>query len=340
MMHYKLLGGMRVAELALGTMTFGTDWGWGADKDTARNIFDQYVEAGGNFIDTANNYTNGTSEAFVGDFITADRDFFVVATKYSLNKNPRDPNAGGNHRKNMMRAVEGSLRRLNTDYIDLYWLHIWDFTTPLDEVMRGLDDLVRSGKVLYVGISDTPAWIISSGQMLAELRGWSKFVGVQLEYSLARRGAERDLLPMAKHFDLGVLAWGLLAGGGLTGKYNTGTDEATRQKDVPQRIKDVATVVMEVAAQLGKSPAQVAINWVRQQQQRARIIPILGARRVEQMQSNLECLNFMLDEEHVVRLNTASKIDYGFPHDFASSNMVRSLIHGEMYPQLDNHREG
>lgn len=337
-MHYKLMGGMRVAELALGTMTFGTDWGWGADKETARAIFDLYVEAGGNFIDTANNYTNGTSEAFLGDFITADRDYFAIATKYTLNKNPKDPNAGGNHRKNMMRAVEGSLRRLNTDYIDLYWLHVWDFMTPLDEVMRGLDDLVRSGKVLYVGISDTPAWIISAGQMMAELRGWSKFVGVQLEYNLARRGAERDLLPMSKQFDMVVTAWGLLAAGGLTGKYNTPSDEETRRDDVPARVKDIAAVVMDVAAQIGKSPAQVAINWVRQQQQRARIIPILGARKLEQMQSNLECLNFTLDAEHLALLDDASKIDYGFPHDFMQNPGVLSLLHGEMYAHIDNHR--
>ena len=211
-MRYYLLGrsGLRVSELALGTMTFGTEWGWGADKTTSQALFDAYAEAGGTFIDTANRYTEGTSERFVGDFIAADRDHFVVATKYTLWDRQGDPNFSGNHRKNMVRSVEASLERLGTDYLDLLWVHAWDFTTPLDELMRGLDDLVRQGKVLYLGISDTPAWIVSQANMLADLRGWTPFTALQLRYSLIDRTAERDLLPMARSLDLAVTPWSVL----------------------------------------------------------------------------------------------------------------------------------
>ncbi|MFC1662135.1 aldo/keto reductase, partial [Gemmatimonadota bacterium] len=179
-MRYKLLGrsGLRVSELGLGTMTFGEEWGWGASKKESQRIFDAYATAGGNFVDTANRYTEGTSERFVGEFVAADRGHFVVATKYTLFNREGDPNAAGNHRKNMVQSLEASLRRLKTDYIDLLWVHAWDFMTPVDEVMRGLDDLVRAGKVLYVGISDTPAWIVSQANTLADLRGWTPFVAL------------------------------------------------------------------------------------------------------------------------------------------------------------------
>ena len=219
-MKYKLLGrsGLRVSELALGTMTFGETWGWGASKKVSQQLFDTYAEAGGNFIDTANRYTDGTAEEYVGDFIAADRDHFVVATKYTLFDREGDPNFSGNHRKNMVRSLEASLRRLKTDYVDLFYVHAWDFTTPVEEVMRSLDDLVRAGKVLYVAISDTPAWIVAQANTLADLRGWSPFVGLQLRYSLIDRAAERDLLPMARALDLGVLAWSVLGAGVLTGK--------------------------------------------------------------------------------------------------------------------------
>nr|HMQ54595.1 aldo/keto reductase [Anaerolineae bacterium] len=223
-MRYKLLGrsGLRVSELALGTMTFGEEWGWGASKEESKKIFDAYAEAGGNFVDTANRYTEGTSEKFVGDFIAADREHFVVATKYTLFMRRDDPNFSGNHRKNMVQALEASLKRLKTDYVDLYWVHAWDYTTPVEEVMRGLDDLVRSGKVLYIGISDTPAWIVSQANTMADLRGWSRFVGLQLRYSLIDRTVERELLPMARALDLGVTPWSVLGSGVLTGKYNQG----------------------------------------------------------------------------------------------------------------------
>jgi aryl-alcohol dehydrogenase-like predicted oxidoreductase len=340
-MRYKLLGrsGLRVSELCLGTMTFGETWGWGASREECRALFDTFVAAGGNFIDTANNYTDGTSEQYVGELIAPDRERFVVATKYSLSARKDDPNAGGNHRKNMVQAVEASLRRLQTDYIDLYWLHMWDFTTPVEEVMRGLDDLTRSGKVLYVGISDTPAWVVSQANMLAELRGWSRFVALQLPYSLVDRDPERDLLPMARALDLAVTPWGIMDGGVLTGKYNRDTGEPTRygRDDVSAKRLALVEEIIKIAADLDRSPAQVAINWVRQQQQRAQIIPIVGARTASHLRDNLACLEFELAEEHLRRLDALTAIKPGFPHDFLASDHVRGLIFGETFALIDNH---
>lgn len=221
-MNYKLFGktGLRVSEICLGTMTFGEDWGTGATKLESKKIFDAFVDAGGNFIDTANRYTEGTSEKFLADFLGTERDKFVVASKYSLYDRRDDINAAGNHRKNLIRSVEGTLKRLNTSYLDILWVHAWDFTTSPEEVMRGLDDLVRMGKVLYVGVSDTPAWIIAQANTLADLRGWTSFAGLQIEYSLIQRTGERDLIPMAKHFGLAITPWAPLGAGMLTGKHN------------------------------------------------------------------------------------------------------------------------
>src|SRR6202040_2408477 len=221
-MKYRLFGksGLRVSEAALGTMTFGQERGWGAPKDESRKVYDAFLEAGGNFIDTANVYTKGTSERLLGEFMAGQRERVVLATKYSNAAPGNDPNAAGNHRKSMMQAVEASLKRLQTDYIDLYWVHIWDGITPVEEVMRGLDDLVRQGKVLHVGISDAPAWWVAQANTLAELRGWTQFIGLQIEYSLIERTVERELIPMAKALNLGVLAFSPLAGGFLSGKYH------------------------------------------------------------------------------------------------------------------------
>jgi aryl-alcohol dehydrogenase-like predicted oxidoreductase len=337
-MRYKLLGhsGLRVAELCLGTMTFGEDWGWGASKEESARIFNAYVEAGGNFIDTSNNYTNGTSERYVGEFIAHDRERYVVATKYSLSTRRDDPNAGGNHRKNMRQAIEASLRRLNTDYIDLYWLHMWDGTTPVEEVMRSLDDLISTGKVLYVGASDTPAWVISQANTLATLRGWSPFVGIQIPYSLADRAPERELLSMARALDLAVLAWGVLEAGELTGKYNQPSDEPKRnQRATPKNLK-LAEAVNEIARERGRTQAQIAINWVRQQQL-AQIIPILGARSEAHIRDNLACLECELSEEEIRRLSAASPIDLSFPRSFLESDNVRDLLFGETYDKVDIH---
>lgn len=343
-MRYKLLGrsGLRVSELALGTMTFGEDWGWGAPKDVARQIFDRFVARGGNLIDTACNYTNGTSEQFVGEFVASDRDYFALSTKYTL-RNHRargdDFNAGGNHRKNMVRSVEGSLRRLKTDYIDLLWLHIWDGTTPIDEILRAMDDLVRSGKVLYVGISDTPAWIAAYAVATAELARWPRFAGYQGEYSLAERGAERELLPMTRALDLAFFAFGLLHGGGLTGKFNrarSATDEPTREDSVSERARSTAAVVMEVAAAVERTPSQVAINWVRQQA--PNVIPILGARRLNQIEDNLGALDFELTDEQCNRLSAANPLPDEYPGHFVALPHLRKLVFGDAIDLLDNHR--
>jgi len=333
-MRYKLLGrsGLRVSELCLGTMTFGDDWGWGAPKDDSRRMFDLFVEAGGNFIDTANNYTDGTSEKFVGEFIKNDRDHFVLATKYTLNERAVDPNFGGNHRKNMRRSVEGSLQRLDTDHIDLLWLHMWDGMTPVEEVMRALDDLVRAGKVLYVGISDTPAWVVSQANMLADLRGWSRFVAYQGEYSLASRAPERDILPMTEALDMTFLAWGVLEGGEMTGKYNSPSSESKRSQDTNERIKSIAAELMETAKEIGCTPSQAAINWVRQRPYR--MIPIIGARTEKQLKDNLGCLDFELTADQIKKLSEASPVDLGFPHSFLASDHVHGLIFGKTFEQI------
>lgn len=337
-MRYKLLGksGLRVSELCLGTMTFGDDWGWGAPKDESRKMFDVFAEAGGNFIDTANNYTNGTSEKFIGEFTKADRDHFVIATKYTLSEYATDPNFGGNHRKNMRRSVEGSLKRLETDHIDLLWLHMWDGMTPVAEVMRALDDLVRAGKVLYVGISDTPAWVVSQANTLADLRGWSRFVAYQGEYSLASRAPERDILPMTQAMEMAYLPWGILEGGEITGKYNSPSKEPKRSKDTSERIKTIAAALMELAKTTGYTSSQIAINWVRQRPYQ--MIPIIGARSEKQLKDNFGCLDFELTDEQIDRLNEASPIDLGFPHSFLGSDHVRGLIFGKTFPQILTNR--
>lgn len=341
-MRYKLLGksGLRVSELALGTMTFGEDWGWGASKEQSKRIFDAYAESGGNFIDTANRYTNGTSEKYVGEFIATEREHFVVATKYSLFMRRDDPNASGNHRKNMIQSLEASLKRLKTDYIDLYWVHAWDFMTPVEEVMRALDDMVRAGKILYVGVSDTPAWIVSRANMLAELRGWSRFVGLQIRYNLVDRAAERDLLPMARALDLAVTPWNVLGAGILTGKYNqkeTAQGRAANWKEIPPYQLKVAETVMEVAKEIGCSPAQVALSWVRQQP--GVIIPLLGATKVTQLQENIDSLKVTLDAVQLARLDAVSKIELGFPHDFLASDEIHDVVFGGTFAKIDNHRQ-
>ncbi len=342
-MRYKLLGrsGLRVSELALGTMTFGKEWGWGSDKEESKSVFETYANADGNFIDTANRYTDGTSEKYVGEFIKTDRDHFVLATKYTLYTRRDDPNFCGNHRKNMVQAVEASLKRLNTDYIDLYWLHVWDFTTPVDEVMRALDDLVRSGKILYIGISDTPAWKIAQANTLAELRGWTRFVALQIEYSLIERTPERELLPMAREFDLAVTPWAVLGAGILTGKYNQDVKNAkgriVNRDNITDRKLRIADEVMAIAKECGCTPSMVALNWVRQQS--GVIIPIIGARTEGQIKDNIACLDGSLSESHINRLNEVSKIEMGFPHDFFTNDYVRDVIFGGTYSSIDNHRK-
>jgi aryl-alcohol dehydrogenase-like predicted oxidoreductase len=340
-MKYKLFGksGLRVAELCLGTMTFGTDWGWGADFDTSKAIFEAYANAGGNFIDTANRYTEGASERYVGELIASDRDHFVLATKYTLYDRRDDVNFSGNHRKNLLRSVEASLNRLNTDYIDVLWLHAWDFTTPEEEILRGLDDLVRAGKVHYIGISDVPAWIVARSNAIAELRGWTAFTGLQIQYSLIQRTPERELLPMAKSLDIAVTPWAPLAAGLLTGKYLEKEAKgrlAGNEKHLNERNMSIARTVVEVADQLGTSPAQVAINWTRQRNQV--VIPIIGATKVAQIEDSLGAVSFEIPEEMMQRLNEVSAIELGFPHDFLQSEGVLDVIYGGAYSKIQNHR--
>jgi aryl-alcohol dehydrogenase-like predicted oxidoreductase len=341
-MTYRLFGrsGLRVSELALGTMTFGTDWGWGADREECARLFEAYAEAGGNFVDTANNYTGGTSERIVGELVAADRDHFVLATKYSLSTRPDDPNAGGNHRKNLARALEASLERLGTDYVDLLWVHMWDGMTPVAEVVRALDDLVTAGKVLYLGVSDTPAWAVARAVTLAELRGWTAFCGLQVPWSLADRSVEREHLPLAAALDLAVTPWGVLEAGELTGKYLApdGRPTRSRPEQVSRRVNDLATEVVAVAAEAGRSPAQVAINWVRQQDVGCPVIPILGARGAVQLADNLGCLDFTLEPAQLERLSAASGFRPGFPRSFLESDHVRGLIFGRTFERTAVHR--
>lgn len=325
LLRYRTFGrsGLRVSEVALGTMTFGHDWGWGADAAESARIFDAFARAGGNFVDTASNYTEGSSEQLVGELAAGRRDRFVLATKYTLSIDPGDPNAGGNHRKSLVRSLEQSLRRLRTDYVDLLWLHMRDDATPIEEAVRALDDQVRLGKVLYVGISDSPAWVVAQANTLADLRGWSPFVGLQLPYSVASRDPERELMPMAAALGLAVVAWGILGSGVLTGKPR----EERRWPDdpVPARAAAVVEVLREVAAEIGCEPGQVAIAWLRSQP----VIPIVGARTVAQLETNLNALTISLDDEQRARLDTAGAPELGFPRSFLESEHVRGLINGE-----------
>jgi aryl-alcohol dehydrogenase-like predicted oxidoreductase len=333
-MRYKLLGksGLRVSELALGTMTFGEAWGWGAPREESRRIFMRFAEAGGNFVDTANNYTDGESEQFVGEFVGSERDRWVVATKYTLTTQRDDPNAGGNHRKNLVRSLEGSLRRLGSEYVDLLWLHMRDATTPIDEAVRALDDQVRAGKVLYVGISDSPAWVAAQANTLAELRGWTPFVGVQLPYSLLDRDAERDLFPMAAAFGLTVTAWGTLEQGILSGSR---PEERQRERGQPSECALRAVDALAgVAEAHGCSPAQAAIAWVRTRPSPPEIIPILGMRTEEQLADNLGALDVELTPDDIELLDAVAPPRLGFPRDFLESAHVRNLIYGETWEKL------
>jgi aryl-alcohol dehydrogenase-like predicted oxidoreductase len=337
-MRYKLLGrsGLRVSEVALGTMTFGDAWGWGASKDESRRILEAFLDAGGNFVDTASNYTDGQSEEHLGEFLRADRDRIVLATKYTLTSQRDDPNAGGNSRKNMVRSLEGSLRRLGTDYVDLLWLHMWDGMTPVEEVVRALDDLVSAGKVLYVGISDTPSWVVSQAVTVAELRGWSPFVAVQAPYSLADRDVERELLPMAQALELAFTPWGMLEGGALTGKYLSDSDQPRRYGGAGERVNAMAREVLAVAEEIGATASQVAIAWVRAQPWLT--VPIVGARSEAQLRDNLGALELELSEDAVERLSAASGFDVGFPRSFLESDHVRGLIFGNTFELIDDHR--
>ncbi|WP_296947813.1 aldo/keto reductase [uncultured Massilia sp.] len=340
--HYRLLGrsGLRVSPLALGTMTFGQDWGWGADEAEARRIFDAYVERGGNFVDTAVNYTNGSAERIVGKLMQGRRERIVLSTKFTMARQPGDPNAGGNHRMNLVRSVEQSLRQLGTDRIELLHLHAWDETTPPDEVLRALDDLVRAGKVLYLGICNTPAWRVAQLQTIAELRGWSRLVALQIEYSLVERSVEHELLPMARALGLGVMPWSPLGGGILSGKYGSADLDTQGERGVSATRKGViassgllndtslaiAREASAVAGETGATAAQVALAWTLLNP--AVTAPVIGARTLAQALDNLGALDVVLGDDHVARLDAASRPAPIFPQRFVGQPMVQQLIFG------------
>ncbi|MBB3233657.1 aldo/keto reductase [Phyllobacterium endophyticum] len=340
--HYRLLGrsGLRVSPLALGTMTFGQDWGWGADPCEAKRIFDAYSDRGGNFVDTSVNYTNGASERILGSLVKDKSERTVIATKFTMARDPANVNSGGNHRLNLVRSVETSLRQLDTDRIDLFYLHVWDFTTTPEEVLRALDDLVRSGKILYVGICNTPAWRVAQMQTLADLRGWSPFVALQIGYSLVERTVEHELLPMAQAMGLGVLPWSPLGGGILTGKYsradlsddNNANVSATRKGVIAssghlnEHSLLVADIVGDVAKELGASCSQVALAWTLQNP--AVVSPVMGARTLKQAEDNFGALSVAFTDDHLDRLNRASAVPPIFPENFIGRPMGQQLIFG------------
>ncbi|MGF7209891.1 aryl-alcohol dehydrogenase-like predicted oxidoreductase [Skermanella aerolata] len=340
--NYKLLGrsGLRISPISLGTMTFGADWGWGADSGEARRIFDLYVDRGGNFIDTSVNYTNGAAERFLGEFLGDKRERLVLATKFTMSRDPGNPNAGGNHRLNMVRSVEQSLRQLGTDRIDLFYLHAWDMTTRPDEVMRALDDLVRSGKILYPGICNTSAWRVAEMQTLADLRGWSPFVALQIEYSLVERTVEHELMPMAAALGLGVLPWSPLGGGVLTGKYSRTDVQDSREAAVSssrkgviassghltERSIEIAHEVRAVAEEVGSTPSRIALAWTLTNP--AVVSPVMGARTLAQAEDNLGALDVVLSPDQLDRLNRISDPDPIFPARFIDRPLVQQLIFG------------
>ena len=341
--NYTTLGrsGLRVSPLCLGTMTFGTEWGWGSEESAARAIFDRYIDAGGNFVDTADGYTGGKSEEMVGKFI-ADRnlrDRVVLATKFTFNTDPPNPNAGGNGRKNIYRALEGSLRRLRTDYVDLYWLHAWDTITPVEEVVSTLNDLVREGKILHYGFSDTPAWYVARAYTLAEREAKERLIALQLEYSLVERNIEREHIPAAQELGLAVCPWSPLAGGFLSGKYkrqgNTGDGdgrlEKTKDQDNPAFKKfteqnwKILDVLLDVAKQIGRPAAQVALNWAATQP--GITSTIIGASKPAQLDDNLSSIEFTIPSELRNRLNEVSAPASLHPYIFFEP-FIQGMIHG------------
>ena len=334
--HYVTLGrsGLRVSPLCLGAMTFGDDLGWGTSVEESQQITDRYIELGGNFIDTANFYTRSHSEKIIGDHVgrhPARRDRLVIATKFSGNLYPGDPNGGGSGRKSLINACENSLRRLQTDYIDLYWLHMWDANTPIEETMAALDDLVRAGKVRYIGVSDTPAWKIVEANLIARFRGWSQFVGLQIEYSLLQRSVEQELVPMASEFGLGITPWSPLKGGVLSGKYtrrNDGQHKADRGALIDSSLNEETYALIDELELIAKAHettvASVALAWVRAQPAVSSVI--IGARRLSQLDDNLRAVDVELTAEELARLDILTRPTFGFPHDMLA--MAASIING------------
>jgi aryl-alcohol dehydrogenase-like predicted oxidoreductase len=334
--QYLTLGrsGLRVSPLCLGAMTFGDDLGWGSSVEESQQIINRYLELGGNFIDTANFYTRSHSEKIIGDHIGRDsarRDRVVIATKFSGNLYPGDPNGGGSGRKSVISACENSLRRLQTDYIDLYWLHMWDAHTPIEETMAALDDLVRAGKVRYIGVSDTPAWKIVEANLIARFRGWSAFVGLQIEYSLLERTVEQELVPMAREFGLGITPWSPLKSGVLSGKYtrgNSGQHKADRGALVDTFLNEKTYTVIDeletIAKSLETTVAAVALAWVHAQPAVSSII--IGARRLAQLDDNVRAVDVTLGTGELARLDALTEPTFGFPHNMLA--MAPGILNG------------
>ncbi|ELR21933.1 oxidoreductase, putative [Acanthamoeba castellanii str. Neff] len=336
---YRLLGasGLRVSPLCLGAMTFGTEWQWGAGFEESKRMFDYYVEKGGNFIDTANIYTNGTSEQYVGELVAPLRSQMVVATKYSINAPPipglpassttaKNANQGGNHRKALVQGLDESLKRMKLDYVDVLYVHVWDLRTPIDETMRALDDVVRSGKALYVAVSDTPAWVISAANNTAHLRGWSPYIGLQTRYNLLDRSLEWELGPMAKANDIGIIPWGALAEGFLTGKHKKGQPTDTKRGEFlerhfsEERNWKIVDEVVAVAKEIDRPAAQVALNWLAQKP--GVTSPLVGARTLDQLKENIAALEFTLSPDHMQRLDQVSErpiAQQPFPRNFIAT---------------------
>lgn len=332
-MKYKIFGkktGLRVSELALGTGAFGTRWGHGAEPAEARKLLDIYLEAGGNFIDTADGYQVGESEEILGGLIGDKRDNLVLASKYSMGG--KELLTSGNSRKTMVRAVEASLKRLKTDRLDLYWAHLSDGQTPIEEIVRAFDDLVRDGKILYAGFSNFPAWRIANASLLADFRGWSPIAGIQIEYNLIERTADRELIPMAEALGLGVAFWSPLAGGTLTGKYRSAPNDknnrleawkgALVKAETGDRETEILNTLESLSKEYGVKVLDVALAWIRQKHDLSSLstITIIGPRTVKQLEDNLDSLNFTLSQENIQKLNEVSAIALGSPHEIINKS--------------------
>lgn len=347
-MKYKVLGlsGLKVSELCLGTMTFGEEFGIGAPQDECRRVYETFIEGGGNFLDTADIYNAGTSERMLGEFAAADRDYLVLASKYSLNTRGDDPNAGGSHRKNLVQSLDASLRRIQTHYLDLYWVHGWDGSTDMAEVMRALDDQVRAGKILHVGISNAPAWVIAAANTLANERGWTPFTAMQLHYNLVERSIERDYFALAEAQDMAVLPWSPLAGGFLTGKYDRGAGEGGRaggrlvtSPRGGQLLQDeqklaVAEALSAIAAQAGCSAAQLALAWM-MRRTNACVVPIIGARKLAQLEDNLGAAEVRVGEAELARLDALTAPAPEYPHTLYASEFFNTMMYGEVRPLIE-----
>jgi aryl-alcohol dehydrogenase-like predicted oxidoreductase len=346
-MKYKSLGfsNLQVSELCLGAMTFGEEMGIGADAVTCRAVYDAFLGAGGNFIDTANIYNRGTSERLLADFIASQREQLVLASKFSLSTRPDDPNAGGNHRKNLVQSLDASLRRLRTEYLDLYWVHGWDGRTPLAELMRALDDQVRAGKVFHLGISNAPAWVVASANVLARERGWTPFTALQLHYNLVERSIERDFFALATAQQLAITPWSPLAGGLLTGKFDADASEAGRagarlatspmgQRTLTERNRAIAAGLSALAREFGCAPATLALAWLSQRTP-VTVVPIIGARRAAQLRENLGCLSIKLTSEQIARLDALSAPVADYPQALLANPVFHRMMHGDHLAALD-----